>query len=163
MVGVLLLGSGDPILFSYLVLLIILIIEVDLAVEVIILGLATQGSLAGVYVPLQVLELFTVVLTLLDDRLDLVDAQQVEELEHADLPVLDLAQHGEGEHSDEGYHANRDETYQVDEKVIVLRRLHCVLQHQLVLKCRQAINLRHPVVVDVVQVLEQLRHFLGSI
>jgi len=114
-VGVLLLGSGDPILFSYLVLLIILIIEVDLAVEVIILGLAAQASLAGVYVPLQILELFTVLLTLHDDRLDLVGAQEVEELQHADLPVLNLAQHGEGEHTDECNHANRDETYQVDE------------------------------------------------
>ena len=115
MVGVLLLGSGNAILFGYLVLLIILIIGVEIAVKIVILSLAAQASLAGVYVPLQVLELFTVIFTLLDHRLDLFGAQKVEELEHADLPVLDLAQHGESEHTDEGNHANRDETYQVDE------------------------------------------------
>ena len=158
MVGVLLLGSGNAILFGYLVLLIILIIGVEIAVKVVILSLAAQASLAGVYVPLQVLELFTVVFTLLDHRLDLFGAQKVEELEHADLPVLNLAEQGEGEDADEGDHSDRDEADQVHEELRLVRGLDRVRLDQALLQKAQRVERGHTVIIEVEEGAEQASH-----
>lgn len=112
---------------------------------------------------MEVLELISVVLSLLDDDLYLVDVQQVKKLEHTDLPVFDFAKHGKREYTDERDHPNRDEADQINEQVVVARGLFGILKHVLCLEMGKRSDVRQSVVVYVIEVLEQLRHFLSAI
>ena len=58
---------------------------------------------------------------------DLIGIQEIEELEHADLAVLDLAEQWKCEHADQRDHSDRDKRDQVHEQLRLVRGLNRVL------------------------------------
>ena len=89
---------------------------------------AADSCIAWKSTSLKPLEFRLVLLSLFNELLNLVYVQKIEKFQHTDLPVFDFSQHWKGEYSNESDHADRYETYKVDEKIIVLWSFHGILK-----------------------------------
>jgi hypothetical protein len=84
-------------------------------------------GIKGLAPPVHLFKLALKLLAPLYHLSDLIGIQEIEEFEHADLAVLDLAEQWKREHAYQRDHSDRDERDQVHEQLRLIRGLYRVL------------------------------------